>query len=279
MDPFRYPKLTYIRPQVGPAERIWKSDKLIPTSLRERLLAAVVPLEAVPDSERDWHPGSDGLVLNLVHPALYPVVYGRTMGKLPGSDSATILFPPELKGVDSKFVSKRFQFLPSDFSVDNSGKVTLISPYINNIHRALHKELYLVIPEILQRALPMFERVLSDLLRPLLPMRIATSSGYKFDCILKSAVWDAGRGGHNFTYPDARKEYSGDLDVMNDRISLKGRTLQVIVRLANIVLTPERPEYPGGKWHVEGLLRSMLCVEKLALKFRTPRPAERDDCF
>ena len=174
------------------------------------------------------------------------------MGKLSGSDTATILGPPEMKAADPKFVSKRFQFLPSDFSVDGDGKVTLISPYINNIHPARHKELYSAIPEILQHALPMFERVLSDLVRPLLPMRIVTSGGYKFDCILNSSVWHADRREHEFTYPDARKRYGGDLEVMNNRISLKGRTLQVIVRLANIMLTPERPEYPGGKWHVEG---------------------------
>jgi len=216
----------------------------------------VVPLEAVPDSERDWHPGSDGFVLNLVHPALYPIVYGRTMGTLPGSDSATVLIPPELKGADPKFVSKRFQFLPSDFAVDGDGKVTLISSYINNIHPAHHKELYSVIQEILQHALPMFERVLSDSLRPLLPMRIASSSGSRFSCMLTSSVWDADLQERKFTYPDAKKQYGGDLDVMNDRISLRGRTLQVIVRLANIVLNPERPEYPGGKWHVEGLFRS-----------------------
>ena len=225
----------------------------------------MVPLEAVPDSERDWHPGSDGFVLNLVHPALYPIVYGRTMGKLPGSDTPTILAPPKLGDADPKFMSRRFQFLPSDFSVDGDGKVTLISPYINNIHPARHKELYSVIPEILQRALPMFERVLSDSLRPLLPMRIVTSSGHKFGCILTSSVWDADLQQRKFTYPDARKQYSGDLDVMNDRISLKGQTLQVIVRLANIVLTPERPEYPGGKWHVEGSLQS--CMENLVLKW------------
>jgi hypothetical protein len=59
--------------------------------------------------------------------------------------------------------------------VDHDGKVTLTSPYINNIHPTKHKELYSVIPEILQHALPMFERVLSDVLRPLLPMRIATA--------------------------------------------------------------------------------------------------------
>ena len=189
----------------------------------------MAPLEAIPDSERDWHPGSNGFVLNLVHPALYPIVYGRTVGKLPGSDSATILVPPEIEGADPGFVSKRFQFLPSDFSVDDDGKVTLISPYINNVHPTHHKELYSVIPEILQRALPMFEQVLSDLLRPLVPMRVA------FDCC---------------------GTYRGNLEAMNGRMSLKGRTLQVIVRMANITLTQERPEYPGGQWHVEGLFRS-----------------------
>ena len=31
-----------------------RSDNLIPNSLREKLLAAVTPLENVPDSEKDW---------------------------------------------------------------------------------------------------------------------------------------------------------------------------------------------------------------------------------
>ena len=34
------------------------------------------------------------------------------------------------------------------------------------------------------------------------------------------------------------------------------RGLQVIVKLANIELTPEKPEYEGGTWHVEGQLVS-----------------------
>jgi hypothetical protein len=32
----------------------------------------------------------------------------------------------------------------------------------------------------------------------------------------------------------------------------QGRPLQVIVKLANIELTPEKPSYEGGSWHVEG---------------------------
>ena len=61
--------------------------------------------------------------------------------------------------------------------------------------------------------------------------------------------------------PDARGKYDGDLKVMNNQISLKDRTLQVIVRLSNIVLTPERPEYPGGKWRVEGLSQSRFVLK------------------
>ena len=236
----------------------------------------MTPLEAVPDSEKDWHAGSNGLVLDLVHPSLYPIVFGRTMGKVSGSETATILEPPQLEDTNPKFVSKRFQWLPSDYSVDADGKVTLASPYINNIHPIRHRELYSVIPEILQCAVPMFERVLSDLLRPLLPMRVATSAGHRssvegvIDCIWQNGVPhpdsesedefddnpDAWYTKHEFSTPDARKKYGGDLGAMADQVSLKGRTLQVIVRLANIVLTPERPEYPGGRWHVEGLLWS-----------------------
>ena len=236
----------------------------------------MTPLEAIPDSEKDWHLGSDGFILNLAHPSLYSIVYGRTVGKAPGSDTATILQAPEIEGVNPSYVSKRFQWIPSDFSVDVYGRVALISPYINNIHPTHHKKLYSVIPEILQHAIPMFERVLSDLLRPLLPMRIATSGSpgrggdETANCIWGNGIpypspsseyeynqfKDAWYAPYQYRTPDARAMYDGDLRVMNDRISLRGRTLQIIVSLANTVLTPERPEYPGGKWHVEGLSRS-----------------------
>jgi hypothetical protein len=57
---------------------IVKSDIVIPLSLQQDLRTAAAPLEDVPDVHRDWHPGSDGTVLDLVHPSLFPVVYGRT---------------------------------------------------------------------------------------------------------------------------------------------------------------------------------------------------------
>uniref|UniRef100_K3W8K3 DUF4246 domain-containing protein n=1 Tax=Globisporangium ultimum (strain ATCC 200006 / CBS 805.95 / DAOM BR144) TaxID=431595 RepID=K3W8K3_GLOUD len=35
-------------------------------------------------------------------------------------------------------------------------------------------------------------------------------------------------------------------------ITLKGKTVQVIVKVAEILLTPESPKYDGGSWHIEG---------------------------
>ncbi|PVU89451.1 hypothetical protein BB561_005345 [Smittium simulii] len=36
-------------------------------------------------------------------------------------------------------------------------------------------------------------------------------------------------------------------------IDLSNSRLQVIVKLANIILTPEKPKFKGGHWHVEGM--------------------------
>ena len=41
------------------------------------------------------------------------------------------------------------------------------------------------------------------------------------------------------------------------------RGLQVSVKLANIELTPEKPEYSGGTWHVGGQLNEHICATAL----------------
>jgi hypothetical protein len=43
--------------------------------------------------------------------------------------------------------------------------------------------------------------------------------------------------------------FEDPVDLKND---YKHSGLQIIVKLANIHLTPERSEYQGGAWHVEG---------------------------
>ena len=46
----------------------------------------------------------------------------------------------------------------------------------------------------------------------------------------------------------------------NLRTQYKG--LQVIVKFANIMLTPEKPEYNGGTWHIEGQMVSRLSLSQ-----------------
>ena len=232
------------------------------------MIAAVSPLENVPDAEKDWHPGSDNQVLDLVHPSLYPIVYGRTFVKDPQTGKCEVSEPP---GGSSYFVSQKFQWLPSDFVVaeDGTSTVTLASPYINNVHPQKHAALESVIPKLLERAIPLWERVLSDTRRPLLPFRtVSEVEGSLPDCLFgdddppwvhdsEEEEYNADRDAwllkHDLKLPEAREKYTGDLDVMKTpTVSLKGSTIQCIIKLANIVLTPERPKYPGGKWHVEG---------------------------
>lgn len=55
-----------------------KSDATVSPGLKMALQEAVRPLEQIQDVHRDWHPGSDNKVLDLVHPSLFPLVYGRT---------------------------------------------------------------------------------------------------------------------------------------------------------------------------------------------------------
>ena len=53
---------------------VYQADDLIPNKLREDLLKGVSVLENVSDDLKDWHPGSNNQVLDLVHPSLFPYI-------------------------------------------------------------------------------------------------------------------------------------------------------------------------------------------------------------
>lgn len=59
-------------------DNTYHSDRLIEESLRQELITCVRALEDVPDSQKDWHPGSNNQVLDLVHPSLFPLVIRET---------------------------------------------------------------------------------------------------------------------------------------------------------------------------------------------------------
>ncbi|KAI5804590.1 hypothetical protein EDC01DRAFT_610830 [Geopyxis carbonaria] len=54
--------------------------------------------------------------------------------------------------------------------------------------------------------------------------------------------------------------YKTTTDLVQD---FKEEGLQVIVKLASIQLTPEKPEYEGGSWHIEGMLNEHICASAI----------------
>lgn len=119
-----------------------KSDIAVPVDLMNALKKAASCLEAVPESKKDWHPGSDGKVLDLVHPSLFPLVCGRTR-ILPDSVlGLTDCFKRSCEGVAipvpdtvnqwrlpfNNQYSRRFQWLPCevDLSADFPKYIFLI---------------------------------------------------------------------------------------------------------------------------------------------------------
>ena len=238
--------------EVSVADGVWQSDSLIEEELRSRLAEAVRPLEDVPDSEKDWHPGSNGQVLDLVHPSLFCLTRQAS-----GAPEEVWEYPTQSEWTTYEF-SQNFQWLPTDADVDYDGGVTFGS-YVNNVHPVKHRGLMEVLPDIMSRMIPLWENVLGDLLRPR-PLRIAPDpyAWYPDEPILHEdwEAWEKWRENRSPVIPDA-PPYEPPAE-RPQRFNLRGRRLQVIVKLANIHLTPEQPEYPGGSWHVEGMLNERI---------------------
>ncbi|KAF9100968.1 hypothetical protein BGX27_000165 [Mortierella sp. AM989] len=242
-----------------------RSDGLILPELKERLLKCVEKLKDVPEHLLDWHPGSNKQVLDLVHPSLFPFISGRTrvtkedaipamdfIGKGEISEKSLVAARE-----DTAYYSKRYQWLPTDFEVSDEGKVKFRS-YINNLHPVQHKDLYPVLEEILEKFMPMFEEVLAEM-RDTEMHSILDADPYNWYEERRSGDDDDDDGDGDDDYYENRAfkpiqipEYEPRKDL--EKYDLKSRKdLQVIVKLANIELTPENPKYQGGAWHVEGM--------------------------
>ncbi|MER5728303.1 DUF4246 domain-containing protein [Streptomyces sp. NPDC002138] len=255
--------------EVSAVDGVWQSDTLVDDELRSRLREAVRVLEEVPEAERDWHPGSDGQVLDLVHPSLFCLVREASGAYERAWQNPTDHY--------SKYeFSEKFQWLPTDVEVGDDGEVAFRS-YVNNVHPETHHELAAVLPDVLARFRPLLENVLTDLRHPR-PLRIEADPYGWYDSAPeypnKASYSDAA------AYSEARSAWSEAHDhwwetrrpVVPDapdftppevpdaaaRVDLRGRGLQVIVKLATIHLTPDEPEYPGGSWHVEGMLNERI---------------------
>jgi hypothetical protein len=313
---------------------IFKSDTVIPTQLKEELRAAVLPLEQVPDSEKDWRPNSDGKILDLVHPSLFPLLYGRSRvlkpaygdvidenGSLCERDKGRVtlddceqwvgkggVMPAPKKDhaivkhwegklhhwdddSEQHFYSSRFQWLPCEVAFQGEDSVKITS-YINNLQPRKHKGLYQTLERVIAKVIPMWNTTLRSMEHECLKHQ-------RIELDEKEIPWKNPEGkrtrGENEDEDEAdelddewiknnrtlippepksfepgnwiKKDWT-DTDIKtvpstNLRKDFAQHGLQVIVKLTNIHLTPEKPDYEGGTWHIEGQLNEHICASAL----------------
>jgi hypothetical protein len=291
---------------------IVKSDTVVSTELQRALGEHVKPLEDVPEHAKDWHPGSDETVLDLVHPSLFPLVYGVSRvlpsGTVPLKDCAQYTGKGEevqrigekpqehnrsISWGDSSLPAwGNYQWLPSDVHIDLDGKAKIVS-YINNLHPDAHEELYGVLEQLVECAVPLWNESLSWFYGRLRIKVLNTSrddydipDGLKFqpsevnddDYVDSDASESASEPDYECDdrYADEYQDWWRANRILNQpepgtfipwqqkldshpegvpgitRIDLAkdfaASGLQIIFKLANIHLTPEKPAYEGGSW-------------------------------
>ncbi|KAJ5915961.1 hypothetical protein N7454_010868 [Penicillium verhagenii] len=242
-----------------------KSDTAISQQVQQALKSAVHSLQ----DNKDYHPGSDQKVVDLVHPSLFPVVYGRTrvlpdrvidldtcldsMGEgdfipTPSDEDFKIPLPREYSGSPAA-LSQRFQWLPCDVEFTENNGARVLS-YINNLHPITHRELS-------QK---------SSTTDPLNLQQGSQRGGVDDDEEFNDEYW-LWISARPIKQPEPGEFNEQHMPKNRESINLqedfKNQKLQVIVKLANIELTPDKPEYEGGTWHVEGQLNERICASAI----------------
>lgn len=220
-------------------------DSLVPEKLRDALEAELDKIADGPT--KDFHPNSNGLVLDLIHPSLYCYVEGASYLKDPKNPNR--LKAPEAEDINPKSKPRYgwrreeknpwnyspYQWLPAEFYIDDPVESDLGAPCeqptkiqspINNLDEGKHRRLYSIISRLFSLCVPSFEELLQT--------------------------------------------------------SLREKPLQVICKAANYILDP-RDEYEGV-WHVEGVPSERIVASAIyyystthvygdGLEFRVPYPS------
>ncbi|KAM0426062.1 hypothetical protein ACHAPT_008693 [Fusarium lateritium] len=174
-------------PTLDASFTVVKSDSFIDSSLHDSLRAAFVKLKEEHKDDPDWHPRTDDKVLDLVHPSLYPLVYGRTrvfedevvgvedaIDKWAGRGEVIPQLEPDEQppsrwswssepgtgvgdgNVNKSFWSVKYQWLPSNVKLRKDGSVKFTS-YINNLHPGKHRDVYATVEKLIERAIPAWD--------------------------------------------------------------------------------------------------------------------------
>jgi hypothetical protein len=171
-----------------------KSDVLVPRELHLALREAFARLRADQASSPDWHPNTNEKVLDLVHPSMYPLVYGRSRflpqevvgvddavdkwagkgdviprkpewGDEPTNRTSRSAWPDNTcvggEGIHKSYWSTIYQWLPANVKFTADGGVQFTS-YINNLHPTKYRDIYSTIEKLIETALPMWDQCLAE---------------------------------------------------------------------------------------------------------------------
>lgn len=293
---------------------IVKSDTAVLGHLKAALIRAGRVLEDEASVKSSLPESCDDIVVNLVDPSLFPLIFGRTravrenelcrdhclsdMGKgeivpIPSIQEMEEFLLKEISTIRTHFVDSyntKMQWIPCDVLVLPHG--CSIHSYINNVHPEHHGDLYRVVEDILDIAVPAWghslglSHQLTDLHDNGLYLETRIDWKYSIDYShlsdqqkprkqkgerndhfrFRLRMWESGV--REPVLPDAPEFYE---DVhpgfAPSRLQCEFPNLQVFVKLVNINLSPENPAYDGEKWHVDGqpviprlsLITSNLC--------------------
>ncbi|KAK8113558.1 hypothetical protein PG984_014084 [Apiospora sp. TS-2023a] len=322
-----------------------KSDVLVGPELKSELVAAFDRLRADQAADVDWQPRSNDMVQNLVHPSMYPLVWGQSsflQDEVVGTTDAVAKWAGKGETTPSQgenYWSANYQWLPAnlEFRYDDTVRFT---SYINNLHPTKYEGIYRTIEKLVERALPAWEQCIADcqpdreggdkvvgrkearispakeahdeetdglweeLDREVLAEHDVELEPDILEDLLEYAEMDA-----SSTEEDDDSDLENDVDgrskekrarlvtihkdaldeakwkMIREPVFLEpdpfkdvdyavaaGETLrekfldsglQVIVKMASIELTPEKPEFATGSWHVEGQMNEHICATAL----------------
>ncbi|KAM0547482.1 hypothetical protein ACHAPJ_010355 [Fusarium lateritium] len=351
-------KKTHLVPTLDASASVVKSDNLIDKSLHKDLQTAFAKLKLEQKDDPDWHPRFNDMVQNLVHPSLYPLIYGQTRvfrdeivgvddavdrwsgkGEVipksePPSEGRAYAYNTGIGGgtVDPSFWSDTYQWLPSNVRFQDDGSVQL-SSYINGLHPTKHREIYGTVEKLIERALPAWDfcipvyrnwrtvgacRTRSRFGMPENPddeneenwdISIDDVKGKDIDSLWdkesseydrrydrwyvrmdedekQSEYWKATRQPIQPEVPEFKAFDYGTEPGQSLRERFKD--IQVIVKIASIELTPDKPSFPAGGWHVEGQMNEHIVgtalyyldsenVTPSSLKFRMQTSTYQED--
>ncbi|KAF4965613.1 hypothetical protein FSARC_6600 [Fusarium sarcochroum] len=342
----------------GPRNTIVKSDSYIEVSLHQELSKSFDILRADQAENIDWHPRSNDMVQDLIHPSMYQFVYGRTplmqedvigvsnaldfIGR--GEPIEGICLPemPDRRSrldyntgsgeVLPEYWSYQYHWLPANVGFREDGSVEFTS-YVNNLHPTKFPEIYRTLEQVIDKAIPAWDQCL----REVFGYKDGSFAGRResrFETIHAASDKDNSLWAPEFDFEEFKKK---DIHLTNDELSeleeeayydaedpvepddeederrmeeglppltpnvdeetlarakwekfreailpepkefeevdyapkqslrdkFKEHGLQIIVKMASIELTPEKPEFPAGSWHLEGQMNEKIAATAL----------------